>query len=364
MDLLKFEKLKEKYDNITFEKVWNLPSKISFYTSYLWNILLIVFGFIFIHKIINDIEQLFSFQTYLLSGLVLLILILIEYFKRETIIQLAKDSLSNGFFNNKNIFNIILSLSIISISFYLSVNGAKELVNNIEQEEKNTEVLIERTTVNFDSIKTKEITPILEKIENKEKTLNQFRSKEVLSSRDERILKEIQTEISKHKEDINSLELKYEKKSKDVISKLEQLKTKTVNKSKFNQNIFIYIGIILELLIIIKLIFFVYYEFKSYFDKKEELKNNNSYKEYLLHSELLRILYQNGTKVIGEDLSTEKQFKVLVSSQNIITTQKKLEEFLKLCNYLKITQIVSKKRKAVVTFTEGLNIIKKHLNLN
>jgi hypothetical protein len=132
MKLDKFFQLKNELETFNFEKNFNPLSKTLYYFSFLGNIFLILFSYFFIKDVTNTIPNLFPGQSIFFSIFIILFMTGYELFKRFAFEQLTSTILRTKKFTLNIAIGILVTLSLVTGSFYLGLNGAHRLIDNSE----------------------------------------------------------------------------------------------------------------------------------------------------------------------------------------------------------------------------------------
>jgi hypothetical protein len=212
-----------------------------------------------------------------------------------------------------------VSLTLVTGSFYLSLNGAHRLIDTKD---------IVQITVDS-SINTQ--TDSLVKYYDKE--ISFYRSQPTRTRADRQYRDSIVGILQKTKDEKISL----------VESKISSKSTDKLNKVQENSTAFAIMVFFLELIILIGVAFDAYYVWTSY-DEMKQIVNTPKYKQLELNLRLLKLFYQNGRKK-EQDLTISKSKMIsLVNASKISASQKEINDFLALCSELEITSGTRRKK--------------------
>jgi hypothetical protein len=333
MKIDKFNKLKLKLEVFKLEQNYMTLDKVLYYFSFLGNIFLIYFGYFFVKSITSTIPPLFPFQEVFFTIFVGLFLTGYELTKRFTLEQffigvLQVKRVTTSLFTG----GLICSL-LIAGSFYLSIKGAHRLVDNSES-----------------------ITTVVDaNIAQKQDSIVKYYDKEILYYRNQ----SARTRSDKKYRDsiVNVLQQTKDAKIQQIESKA-QTKTSTVlEKNSENSTAFLFITIFLEMIVLIGVGFDAFYTIGSYQETKKLLQTPK-FKQLELNLKLLKLYYQNGKKVVGDQTLSFNKFQSLVQTQKIDASQKDLKTFTVLCQELDIIkEFRGKKKEFMMTYQEAKDLL-------
>jgi hypothetical protein len=319
MKLDKYFKLKNDLETFNFEKNFNSLSKTLYYFSFLGNIFLILFSYFFIKDVTNSIPMLFTGQGVFFSIFIVLFMTGYELFKRFSFQQLTGTILRLRKITTNIFLGVLVSLTLVTGSFYLSLNGAHRLID--------TKDIVQIT---IDSSVNKQ-TDSLSKYYNKE--IEFYRAQPTKTKADRQYRDSIVGVLQKTKDEkIQSIESKISNKSTDKLNKVQE-----------NSTAFAIMVFFLELIILIGVAFDAYYVWTSY-DEMKQILTTPKYKQLETNSRLLKLFYQNGRKK-EQDLTISKSKMIsLVGASKISASQKEINDFLALCSELEITSGTRRKK--------------------
>ena len=333
MKIDKFNKLKLKLEVFKLEKNYNTLDKILYYFSFLGNIFLIYFGYFFVKSITNTIPSLFPFQDMFFTIFIALFLTGYELTKRFTLEQffttvLQVKRMTGGVF----IAGTICSL-LIAGSFYLSIKGAHRLVDN-------TEIINTNVTAN---------------IESKQDSISKYYDKEIsyyrsqpARSRVERMFRDSIVGALRAEKDVKILNIE--------TKTLQKTNDKVVQNTE-NSTAFLFITVFLEMIVLIGVGFDAFYTLGSY-EETKKLLQTPKFKQLELNLKLLKLYYQNGKKVVGDQTLSFNKFQSLVQTQKIDASQKDLKTFVVLCQELDIIkEFRGRKKEFMITYQEAKDLL-------
>jgi hypothetical protein len=325
MKLDKYFKLKNNLETFNFEKNFDSLSKTLYYFSFLGNIFLILFSYFFIKDVTNSIPTLFSGQALFFSIFIILFMIGYELFKRfafeqltSTILRLRKVTI--------NIFlGTIVCLTLVTGSFYLSLNGAHRLIDTSGTIESKLDTAQNNAADSISKIYQSRINIKEQQI----KAINDNSETGVLTKRQQNTIKQLETDVKN-----------YETERDNKIASIEEKTGKKLDKQedKIQENSFAFAVMVffLELIILIGVAFNAYYIWTSY-DEMKTLLSTPKYKQLELNLRLLKLYFQNGRKKEQDPVISRSKMISLVSASKIPVNQKDINDFIALCSELEIT---------------------------
>lgn len=333
MKIDKFNKLKLKLEVFKLEQNYLTLDRVLYYFSFLGNIFLIYFGYFFVKSITNTIPSLFPFQDLFFTIFIALFLTGYELTKRFTLEQFFTGLMQYKKLTANLFIGCWISSLLIAGSFYLSIKGAHRLVDNSEAIS---------TAVDLN-------------VTQKQDSIAKYYDKEIAYYR---------SQPGRRKADrvyrdsvVNSLQ-----QAKDA--KIQQLETKTqtkanaaLDKNMENSTAFLFITIFLEMIVLIGVGFDAFYTVGSY-EETKKLLQTPKFKQLELNLKLLKLYYQNGKKIVGDQTLSFNKFQSLVQTQKIDASQKDLKTFIVLCQELDIIkEFRGKKKEFMITYQEAKDLL-------
>jgi hypothetical protein len=332
MKLDKYFKLKNDLETFNFEKNFNPLSKTLYYFSFLGNIFLVLFSYFFIKDVTNSIPTLFTGQGLFFSIFIILFMTGYELFKRFAFQQLTGTILRLRKITINIVLGILVSLTLVSGSFYLSLNGAHRLIDTSENVE-----------TKIDSSITKQ-TDSLAKYYNNE--IQFYRNQPARSRVDRQYRDSIVGVLQKTKDE----------KIQSVESKVTSKSTSKLDKVKENGTAFAIMVFFLELIILIGVAFDAYYVWTSY-DEMKQILATPKYKQLEINLRLLKLFYQNGRKR-EQDLTISRSKMIsLVNASKISSNQREINDFLALCSELEITSGTRRKKVYNMSYEKAKSLL-------
>ncbi len=333
MKLDKYYKLRSKLETYKFEKNYDTLNKVLYYFSFLGNIFLIYFGYFFVKSVTNSIPQLFPYQDTFFTIFVALFLTGYELTKRFTLEQLFTSVMQARKITASLVGGMVVGLLLVAGSFYLSIKGAHRLVDNTGT-----------VKTAFDSTVAQRSDSIAKYYD---KEIAYYRSQPANNRKDRLYRDSVVTSLVSIKEaKLQAVESKVQTKAADELST-----------TKENDTAFLFITIFLELIILLGVGFHAYYVVGSY-NETTKLLQTPKFRQLDLNLKLLKLYYQNGKKVVGDETLSFNKFKSLVEAQKIVCAQKDLKTFVILCQELDLVRAYKGKKKEIaVSYEQAKELI-------
>ena len=333
MKIDKFNKLRLKLEVFKLEQNYMTLDRILYYFSFLGNIFLIYFGYFFVKSITNTIPPLFPFQDIFFTFFVALFLTGYELTKRFTLEQfftsiLQVKRLTTGIF----IGGMICSF-LIAGSFYLSIKGAHRLVDN-------TEII----SVATDSLTIQKQESLIKERDTK---LELIRRQPGKTRVDRKYRDSLETAVTAY----------YDNKIQQAESKTQAKANTNLEKNSENSTAFLFITIFLELIVLIGVGFDAFYTLGS-FEETKKLLQTPKFKQLELNLKLLKLYYQNGKKIVGDQTLSFSKFQSLAQNQKVDCSQKELKSFIVLCQELDvIKEFRGRKKQFMIPYQEAKDLL-------
>lgn len=333
MKLDKYNKLKLKLEVFKLEKNFLTLDRVLYYFSFLGNIFLIYFGYFFVKSITNTIPPLFPYQDTFFTLFVALFLTGYELTKRFTLEQFFIGLLQAKKLTANLFLGIWICSFLIAGSFYLSIKGAHRLVDNSENVVAKTD---STTSLKQDSI-----------AKYYDKEIAYYRSQPG-SRKADRIYRDSV---------VNSLQQAKDAKVQQLEAKTQTKANTALDKNNENSTAFFFITIFLEMIVLIGVGFDAFYTLGS-FEETKKLLQTPKFKQLELNLKLLKLYYQNGKKIVGDQTLSFSKFQSLVQNQKIDSSQKDLKSFIVLCQELDIIkEFRGRKKQFMIPYQEAKDLL-------
>ena len=333
MKLDKYNKLKLKLEVFKLEQNYLTLDRVLYYFSFLGNIFLIYFGYFFVKSITTTIPPLFPFQDTFFTIFVGLFLTGYELTKRFTLEQFFTTTLQVKRMTGGIFVAGMICCFLIAGSFYLSIKGAHRLVDNSET-----------ISIATDSLATKKQQDLLKERDIK---LQLIRQQPGRTRADRRYKDSLETAAIAY----------YDNKSQQDESKTQAKANTALDRNNENSAAFLFITIFLEMIVLIGVGFDAFYTLGS-FEETKKLLQTPKFKQLELNLKLLKLYYQNGKKVAGDQTLSFNKFKSLAQNQKVDCSQADLKSFVTLCQELDIIkEFRGRKKEFMISYIEAKHII-------
>jgi hypothetical protein len=372
MDLKKYDKLRQKINTKDFEGNNRGLDKWLFRFSFVGNASSIFFAYFLVFpSLLKAISVNFltgNWAIALAFALTLIFLVIFEITKRYFIRNFSHDFVVNakkvGF---KLMSWFMISITIVALSFYLSITGSKKLATTSSV---NDVVALEKTTSEIDSLKAifDERKSVYLNDNRSLRTINNdLREKLVSTPLNYRTVRnEYQVSIDKNSEVITENETKIDIIDTEFEARIKELnlgldETKTRNQDEDTKNILLFIVIVVfnELIIIGGLYFREYFEYNLFIINQE--KYEKIYRKKDRYRALISFIYRDGKLTSGDRVMPGSELKEIVKDKTSIPNSSKfVDEFLRDMDTIGIFVTVGKRRNIRMTYVEALDTIENY----
>ncbi len=347
MKINEFKKLEESVKEQDFNKSFKNINKVMFALSIFGHFASIFLAYFLVSKIlsgsITDNPVLVTISSVILLGG-------LELLKREIFDKFSLQQIKFKSFTNSDVLPLfIVSLAIVSLSFYASIKGAKEFSSKSKEIDVQIEDNVKVYEDSLRKLQTDEIELVKSKIEkieskidekDKEQTdlqnlseltrLNKTRINDLRSQ-----IKELNLEKNKLKAESDTIRNLFERKIRDYKFTIESKGVEKKEENKDNSFFFVMISTIIELLILFGVYFNEYYKFRSYSDFKKKIEKDPNFQLYYNYNSILDVIYNTETK-INDKLPSGKSIQELCKMNGQIFLPKDITNVFKLFNSLGI----------------------------
>lgn len=370
MDLKKYNELRKKIHTKDFEGKNKDLDYWLYRISFIGNVGSIFFAFFLLFPalqkaiLLNLISG--NIGTILAIIVSIILLLIFEIIKRKLIKNLSFDLVKNKF----NVIKasimgwFIFSLTLIFLSFYLSLNGAKNFASTIKKENVFIENNMQHEIDSVKLIHQQQKLSILADVNKLKEINNELRDKLIetplnyRTTRNEyqRIIDKNIEIINQNQKELNSID---DKQNAEISTIRDKYSKKIIEKEKeSNSNIilFIIISTVIEFLIILGIFFREYYEITLYELNQDRLEK--IYKKRDRYKALLTYIYKEGKMTSGDKImGTIKLIELIKENTTISNPKKFIEIFLHDMENLNIFILQGKRRLLNVSYQEALKTI-------
>jgi len=376
MRVKEYIKLKNKFDDKSFENAYGSLDKMLHYSSILGNVASIFFAFFFLNQLLFRATSDFSGRVLIIGTTSIIFLTGFELLKRFVLRNLSYAAIQVKKLNTEVIYNLVFSLVLLTSSFYLSLSGAKVFADKRELIEQTRTVEISTQVDSLNLIFDKNLKYKITERDGLIKNRNLY-SKKIADATYTSRLKEYNSLIKQANEEIKRADdeiarMRTEKETtvatiKNEITTSSKLKVNEIFK---NQIAFILISSFIELLILVGILFHSFFTIKIYNEFEYKADNIHKYQVYKNYKALLALMYQQGSSLnTGIAINDDTRLKSLISLSNFGVGHRKkygddaIKKFINVCNSLKIFIIDSDNKFVIsVTYKEAKKTLLEHFN--
>lgn len=345
MKLSDFKKLEESIQEQDFSKSFRNINRVMFYLSIFGHVSSIFLAYFLVSKIlsgaITDNPILVGVSTVILLGG-------LELLKREIFDKFSLQQIKHQSLKHKDVFPLMLiSILIVSMSFYASVRGAKEFSSKSKQIDTQIQADVKRYVDSVNSVYAVRIGKSESKIgendrkfDEKDKELT-LKSSSTLKEDRKRVIdlktqmSEIKDENSQIKKEIDDLKKENQQVISDYEAKVKADGEGKKDENKNNSMFFVMISTLIELVILAGVYFNEYYKYRSYLEIKDKIESDPMYQKWFYCNSIINIMYTEDTK-INDKLPSIKSIIDLCKINSVILLPKDVTDILKLFSSLGI----------------------------
>lgn len=369
MDFKKYNELRNKINTKDFEGNNRGLDRWLYVFSFIGNVGSIFFSYFLVYPgllkaiSINLVSGVWASVLALLFTIIFLTAF--EIVKRYFIKSFSANYVANNNkFKFKSVSWLAVSIGIITLSFYLSLVGSKNLASTSSTQNviAETELTVERDSLSSIYEERKQVyLDDNESLREVNTELRQLLAETPLNYITAR--REYQTSIDKNTETINNNQVKIDEIDAQLARLMQELKTeftttKTENKSADSKNIilFIIIAVFCEVIIIGGIYFREYFEYHLYVLHQQRFEK--IYQKKDRYRALLTYVYNNGTSNVGDRVISGLALKeVIANNANIPNSNKMVDNFLHDMDKLGIFTTHGKRRHIGMHYEEAMSLI-------
>lgn len=373
MKISEFKKLEQKINGQDFNKGYKTINIVMTILSYFGHITSIFLAYFMISKVLSGAMTDNPIAVFIAS---IIILTGIELLKRDIFDKFSIQYLKTKSFGKDVMPLFLLSVFIISISFYSSISGAKEFSSKTKEFELNKKEILTNykdsiTIVYNNKIKVvdDEIKLTKTKAEQKDKEQTEIESIQPITRQQRTRIKDLKDEkailrsdITKLEEDVNLIKSEL---AKNISIKEEELSSETNDKKEDNSknsSIFIILSTLIELIILAGVYFAEYYKYRSYTEMRNKIERDPNYQKWIVYDSILNIIYGDSLK-INDRISSNKNLIEMCKLNDLLVLPKDITDFIKLATNLNIIKSGGSVRYISKQKDIALEILKSHFNI-
>lgn len=369
-----YKRLEESINEQDFNKSYRNINIVMFVLSIFGHFSSIFLAYFMLAKILSSAMTDNPIAVFIAS---IVILTGIELLKRDIFEKFSFQYLKVKSLGKDVMPLFLLSLLIISISFYASISGAKEFSAKSDLLEDNKKEIVQNYKDSVTTVYTlkiedinKEIKSNKDKIESKDKEQTQIESVLPLTSQQRSRVRDLKEEKRILREEDEKLEgdiVNLNKELADNIKSKEEELTKDTDSKKDDNSksssMFIIISTLIEIVILAGVYFNKYYKFRSYKEFRDKIERDPNYQKWVTYESILSVIYGKDTKV-NDKLPSNKNIVEMCKLSDVIILQKDMNDFIKLMINLNVVKSSGSARYISKQRDLAFDILKSHFNIN
>ena len=373
MKINEFKKLEEKINGQNFNKGYKNINSLMLILSIFGHFASIFLAYCALSKVLggvieNNDTAVFITSIIMLTGL--------ELLKRDIFDKFSIQYLKAKAFTKDVLPLFILSIVIISTSFYASIHGAKEFSSKEAVIEQNQKVVVNQFADSLTTIYNAKVVEVQteiktdkDKLDLKDKEQTDLEAIQPPTRSQRNRIKDLKEERNILRTDITKLEGDVNFIKTELTTKIKEHETEvgaeTEDKKKSNSSnslAFILISTLIELIILAGVYFNEYYKFRSYREFRNSIEKDPNYQKWMLYEQMLSIVYTEDTKM-NQKLPANKSIADMCKVNDIIVMPKDITDFLKVMNGLGIIKTSGSTRYVNKQRDLAFEILRKNFNV-
>lgn len=373
MKINEFKKLEEKINGQNFNKGYKNINSLMLILSIFGHFASIFLAYFALSKVLggvieNNPAAVLITSIIMLSGL--------ELLKRDIFDKFSIQYLKAKAFTKDVLPLFILSVVIISTSFYASIHGAKEFSSKEAVLEENQKVVVSQFADSLTTIYNAKVVEVQteikadkDKLDLKDKEQTDLEAIQPPTRSQRNRIKDLKEERNILRTDITKLEGDVNVIKTELTTKIKEHETEvgaeTEDKKKDNSSnslAFVLISTLIELIILAGVYFNEYYKFRSYREFRNSIEKDPNYQKWMLYEQMLSIVYTEDTKM-NQKLPANKSIADMCKVNDIIVMPKDITDFLKVMNGLGIIKTSGSTRYVNKQRDLAFEILRKNFNV-
>ena len=373
MKINEFRKLEEKINGQNFNKGYRTINIVMLLLSIFGHFASIFLAYFMLSKVLSGSMSgspaaVFIASVIILGGL--------ELLKRDIFDKFSIQYLKFKGFTKDVLPLFLLSVTIIGVSFYSSISGAKEFSSKEDVIDSNKKEILVQYNDSLTSVYNVKISGIeseiktdKDKIDVKDKEQTELESIQPPSRSQKSRIKDLKAEKEALKLDITKLEGDVNTTKQELNTKIKEHETEisadTEDKKKDNSSnslAFVLISTLIEIVILAGVFFNEYYKFRSYREFRDKIEKDPNYQKWMLYDQVLDIIYTEDTKM-NQKLPANKAIIDMCKVNDIIVMPKDIIDFLKVMNGLGIIKTSGSTRYINKQRDLSFEVLRKNFNI-
>ena len=373
MKINEFKKLEEKINGQNFNKGYKNINSLMLVLSIFGHFASIFLAYFALSKVLGGVIEnnpavVLVTSVIMLSGL--------ELLKRDIFDKFSIQYLKAKAFTKDVLPLFLLSVAIISTSFYASIHGAKEFSSKEAVIEENQKVVVNQFADSLTTIYNAKVVEVQteikadkDKLDLKDKEQTDLEAIQPPTRSQRNRIKDLKEERNILRTDITKLEGDVNVIKTELATKIKEHETtvgaETEDKKKDNSSnslAFVLISTLIELIILAGVYFNEYYKFRSYREFRNSIEKDPNYQKWMLYEQMLSIVYTEDTKM-NQKLPANKSIADMCKVNDIIVMPKDITDFLKVMNGLGIIKTSGSTRYVNKQRDLAFEILRKNFNV-
>ena len=373
MKINEFKKLEEKINGQNFNKGYKNINSLMLILSIFGHFASIFLAYFALSKVLGGVIE--NNDTVVLITSIIMLTGL-ELLKRDIFDKFSIQYLKAKAFTKDVLPLFILSIVIISTSFYASIHGAKEFSSKEAVLEENQKVVVNQFADSLTTIYNAKVVEVQteikadkDKLDLKDKEQTDLEAIQPPTRSQRNRIKDLKEERNILRTDITKLEGDVNIIKTELVTKIKEHETEvgaeTEDKKKSNSSnslAFILISTLIELIILAGVYFNEYYKFRSYREFRNSIEKDPNYQKWMLYEQMLSIVYTEDTKM-NQKLPANKSIADMCKVNDIIVMPKDITDFLKVMNGLGIIKTSGSTRYVNKQRDLAFEILRKNFNV-
>ncbi len=374
MKISDFKKLEQKINGQNFNQGYKNINMVMLVLSIFGHFASIFLAYFMVSKVLSGAMTdnpvaVFIASVIILSGL--------ELLKRDIFDKFSIQYLKAKAFTKDVLPLFILSMTIIGISFYSSISGAKEFSSKEDAIEKDKKEVIVQYTDSITKVYSSktisletEIKDTKSKLETKDKEQTDLEAiqpptraakSRIKDLKDEKIV--LRSDITKLEGDINNINSERDSIIQQKKVEIEAEKNDQKQDNSSNSFAFVLISTLIEIIILAGVYFNEYYKYRSYEDYKKKLEKDPNFQKWVNYNIVIDVIYGPDTK-INDKLPSTKTISELCKVNGLILLNKDLTEMNKLFASLGITRSAGSSKYIAKSKQSAQEILKAYFKID
>ena len=303
---------------------------------------------------------------------IIFFLSMFELLKRYVFGMFSIEAIKQSFniFRGNMITFILGTAILITGSFYFSLNGAKEFVDNQKFFENQTHQVMTSKSDSLQKVYDSQKTIFLDENISLRVVNDTLRNKLASTPDNYRtVRREYQQNIDNNMNVINNNQNRIDGIDEEKRVAIAELRTteettlsSNLDENKKNKITFIIISSIIELIIMMGIYFDKFYNYKSLMEYEESVINTPEFKQWYKYNYLLELIY-NATNEVGEKIPSTNNLIELAKIGKSPITKGEFDKFIKLLYHLNIVIREGTGRVLNISEDEGTVKLRQYFNI-